>query len=108
MRECMRVGGYVGGGVRGGAVAMTTRCLYFSCRMVTSSPENGGFEACNWTKSSLRSTQQTTTHDPKGCCDLISRPNVLLVVVGEARNLSVQSYLCGAAWLSNMVDHREG
>lgn len=66
-----------------GAVAMAMRCLYFSCRMVASSLEDSGFEACNWAKSSLRSAEQTTNHDPKGCCVLISRANVLCVVVRE-------------------------
>lgn len=94
----------MGGGVRG-AVAMAMRCLYFSCRTVASSPEDSGFEACNWAKSSLRSSEQTTTHDPKGCCDLILRPNVLLVVVREAHNLPLQSNVCAAAWLSSMEDH---
>lgn len=93
------------GEIGGGGVAMATACLYFSCRMVTSSPEDSGFEACNWAQSSLRSGEHTTTHDPKGCGDLTSRPNVWSVVVGEAHNPSVQSYTCGAAWLSNMEDH---
>lgn len=72
----------VGGGVRG-AVSMAMKCLYFSCRMVTSSQEDSGLEACNWAKSSLRSAEQTTTHDSIGCFDLILRSNVPLVVVRE-------------------------
>lgn len=95
---CMYKGGWVcGKGSQRGEVAMTMRCLYLSCRMVTSSLEDGGFEASNWPKSSLRTAVQRKTHDPKGCCDLILRPNVLLEVVGEAHNLSVQSNVCEAA-----------
>lgn len=37
--------GWVGESGRGGTVATATMCLYFSCRMATSSPENGGFGA---------------------------------------------------------------
>lgn len=95
-----------------GAVAMEMKCLYFSCKMVTFSPEDSGFEARNWAKPSLRSAEKTTTCDPKGCCDLSLWSNVLLVVAKEARSLSVQSNLCGAARISNMEDHttvnREG
>lgn len=60
-----------------GVVAMEMKCLYFSCRAVTFSPEDGGFKACNWAKPSVRSAEQTTTCDPKGCCDLSSWSNAL-------------------------------